>query len=428
MKSDKKRIVMLGYNFAPEPTGIGKYSGEMMDWLADHGHDCHVVTTYPYYPHWKVQEPYRNSRFWFKRESKSYSTGGQLKVSRCPIYVPKNPSGLKRMILDATFLMSSFFVLIKSILQKKPDVLIAVVPSFLIGLPMVFLRFLTKAKLVYHVQDMQIEAARDLGMIKSKGFLNTLFSIERFILKRCDVVSTISEAMMKKMEAKTEEKSYFFPNWVDVEKFHPLSQDQVRKTKVAYGFDPSDRIVLYSGGIGQKQGLEAILGAAQKLISQQSIKFIICGSGPYKEVLEQEAIARDLTNLSFLPLQDFDRFNAFLNMADLHLVIQKADAADLMLPSKLTTILAVGGVSLITANQGSTLRDVAEKYEMAHIVDAENQEALEEGIEKAIKAEETNQLYRENSRTYAQNFLDIRKVMSRFNNDIITSDSQKGQC
>ncbi|HAI44922.1 MAG TPA: hypothetical protein DCM40_46020, partial [Maribacter sp.] len=41
-----KKLLFIGYNFSPELTGIGKYSGEMMHWLAKKGHDCTVLTSY----------------------------------------------------------------------------------------------------------------------------------------------------------------------------------------------------------------------------------------------------------------------------------------------------------------------------------------------------------------------------------------------
>jgi colanic acid biosynthesis glycosyl transferase WcaI len=58
-----KRILLISYNFSPEPTGIGKYNGEMIEWLVKKGYDCNVITAYPYYPYWKVQEPF------FKKDS-----------------------------------------------------------------------------------------------------------------------------------------------------------------------------------------------------------------------------------------------------------------------------------------------------------------------------------------------------------------------
>src|ERR1700753_3852589 len=114
----KKRILLIGHNFAPEPTGIGKYSGEMMEWLAKKGNDCTVITTYPYYPYWKIQPPYKNG--WYKREKVLFAeTGGKLTIYRCPLYIPQNLSGKNRMLHDFSFVVSMFFSVLKLILFKR---------------------------------------------------------------------------------------------------------------------------------------------------------------------------------------------------------------------------------------------------------------------------------------------------------------------
>jgi hypothetical protein len=61
------RILLHGINYSPELTGIGKYSGEMAEWLAAHGHEVRVVTAPPYYPAWKVREDYKA---WFYRRER----------------------------------------------------------------------------------------------------------------------------------------------------------------------------------------------------------------------------------------------------------------------------------------------------------------------------------------------------------------------
>ena len=124
-----------------------------------------------------------------------------------------------------------------------------------------------------------------------------------------------------------------------------------------------------------------------------------------------------LKNVDFLPLQPKADFNAFLNMADLHLVIQKAKASDLVMPSKLTTILAVGGLSLITANTESSLHQLVDKYQMGLLVVAENQEALNECILKAFQNKE-NGLVKQAARAYAEHYLAIDKVMLSFEQEL----------
>jgi len=406
----KKRILLIGYNFFPEPTGIGKYSGEMMGWLAKEGHICSVLTTYPYYPYWQIQEPYTNRRFSYTTEKQALDSGASLQVYRVPMYVPKNPSGLKRIIQDFTFTISAFFRLLGSFIGEKFDCVIVVVPSFQFGLLGVLCKKVWGAKLVYHIQDMQIEAARDLQMIQSKRVINTLFAIENFIFKQADFISSISVGMVDKVREKANKNVLLFPNWTDVEMFCPSQQRGA--IKQSFGFEATDQVVLYSGAIGEKQGLEVILQVAIEFAEQSRVKFLICGSGPYKQKLEEMASKLGAKNVIFFPLQPNDRFNDFLNLADVHLVIQKANASDLVMPSKLTTILSVGGVALITANPGAGLYELVHRNKMGILVEAENQRALSVGLSQALSQD--NAEIGANARAYAEQHLSVKSVMDAF--------------
>jgi hypothetical protein len=77
----KKRILLIGYNYHPEPTGVGNYTGEMIEWFNAKGYDCTVLNSYPYYPYWKVQEPYCKKRFLYSMEERTDSkSNGKLKI------------------------------------------------------------------------------------------------------------------------------------------------------------------------------------------------------------------------------------------------------------------------------------------------------------------------------------------------------------
>ncbi|MEX2336150.1 MAG: colanic acid biosynthesis glycosyltransferase WcaI, partial [Fulvivirga sp.] len=125
-----KKVLLIGYNFSPEPTGIGKYSGEMIHWLATKGHDCTVITSYPYYPYWSVQEPYVNRRFWYQNERQTFPSGGQINIYRCPAYIPSKPTAIRRILLDCSFLVSAFLKLTGILRKFQFDQVIAVAPSF----------------------------------------------------------------------------------------------------------------------------------------------------------------------------------------------------------------------------------------------------------------------------------------------------------
>ena len=412
-----KKILLIGHNFFPELVGMGKYNGEMINWLVKRGYDCTVITTFPYYPHWKVQLPYKN--LWYKKESiVDPDSNSTLTIYRCPSHIPKDPTGKQRAFQDFSFWVSKFFTVFKLILiNKKFDLIITIAPPFHLAYLGLLIRKISGGKLLYHVQDLQIEAARDLKLFSNKKILTGLFKAELNILQNADYVSSISMGMIKKIQAKVDRNIVFFPNWVDTEYFFPLPERQLLKLK--WGYKSDDIIYLYSGAIGVKQGLEGILVTAEQLKYKEHIKFIICSSGPYKDILYEQAKNKGLKNVAFFPVQSKETFNEFLNMADLHLVIQKANAGDLVMPSKLTTILAIGGASIITASKGTSLYHMVNEYDFGYIVEPGDQELLTKQILE-INHDEDLERKRENARNYATKYLNIDKVMHDFVNNVLS--------
>ncbi|NEU10247.1 WcaI family glycosyltransferase [Flavihumibacter sp. R14] len=397
------RILVIGINCLPELTGIGRYTGEMVTWFADNGYECNVVTTFPYYPYWEVQKPY-----WGKFYKKEVLKDGRLTLYRCPFYVPGMPSGLKRLIHEASFFLSAFFMIVMLLFKPGHKNIYCIAPPFHLGFLAVFYRFFKGGRIIYHVQDLQIEAARDLKILKPEWIFSFLFRMEKYILSKADHISTISAGMVRKKELKIDKEVSLFPNWVDTLKFHPIRDKNIQ---AEWGFNAEDKIVLYSGSLGEKQGLEVLIGIAVQLRVHSHIKLVICGTGPYKEILQQMSLEAGTDNISFLPLQKQAVFNRFLNMVTVHLVIQKGGASDLVMPSKLTTILAAGGLALVTADAGTTLHDVVKVNNMGIVVPPENKEQLLAAILNACTKDYS--LQRVNARAYAEQYLEKEAILHR---------------
>lgn len=412
----EKRILLLGGNYYPEPTGIGKYNGEMIDFLASQNYRCTVITSYPYYPYWKVQLPYSRMQFWFNREIKKspYPNSIPIEIFRCPQYVPATPTGLKRVISDFSFCFTSSLVVLLFLFRPKYDFVISVSPCFLTGLLAIFYKFVKGGKFLYHIQDIQIDAAKDLKLIKSQLAINLLLRVELFILKKADLVSSISTGMIKRIVEKCNRDIFLLPNWVDTNLFYPL--EEKAKLKEEFDFKSTDTIILYSGAIGEKQGLEAILYAADSLQYVPDLKFVISGSGPYKEKLVALKNRMKLQNVTFMALQPIDTLNRFLNMADIHLILQKRNICDCVMPSKLTTILSVGGVAIVAANQHSSLYDFVEKNGIGILIEPENQAALTAAIQHTVST--TTESLKHNARTYAEEFLSIDRIIPSYTTNL----------
>ncbi|WP_437888303.1 colanic acid biosynthesis fucosyltransferase WcaI [Phytobacter sp. V91] len=413
------KILIYGINYAPELTGIGKYTGEMVEWMARQGHEVRVITAPPYYPEWEVVKPW--SRWRYRRET------GAATVWRCPLYVPKQPSTLKRLIHLTSFAISSFFPLMAQ-RSWKPDRIIGVVPTLFCTPGMRLLGKLTGARTLLHIQDYEVDAMLGLGMAgKGKGgrVAKCAMAFERSGLLNVDNVSTISRSMMNKAREKgvAPERVIFFPNWSEVARFRDVDGQRVTQLKRQLDLPDDKKIILYSGNIGEKQGLENVIAAATTLREQPWL-FVIVGQGGGKARLEKLAQENGLDNVKFFPLQPYDALPALLKMADCHLVIQKRGAADAVLPSKLTNILAVGGNAVITAEANTELGELCATWPgIAVCVEPESVAALTSGIEQALLMPHTNTVARE----YAESALEKESVLTQFMADISRCDPQAGE-
>ncbi|EHY0320269.1 colanic acid biosynthesis fucosyltransferase WcaI [Salmonella enterica] len=404
------KILVYGINYSPELTGIGKYTGEMVAWMAQEGHEVRVITAPPYYPQWKVGERY--SAWRYRREE------GEATVWRCPLYVPKQPSTLKRLLHLGSFALSSFFPLMAQ-RRWKPDRIIGVVPTLFCTPGMRLLATLSGARTVLHIQDYEVDAMLGLGMAgkgKRGSVARLATAFERSALRNVDNVSTISRSMMNKAREKgvAAEKILFFPNWSEVARFQDVNDADVTALRQQLGLPEGKKIVLYSGNIGEKQGLEKVIDAAERLRDRPLI-FAIVGQGGGKARLENMARERGLANIKFLPLQPYDALPALLKMGDCHLVVQKRGAADAVLPSKLTNILAVGGNAVITAETHTELGQLCARYPgIAVCVEPESTDALVNGISQALAMPKNNTTARE----YAERTLNKENVLRQFIADI----------
>lgn len=327
------RILIVGLNFYPEPTGIGKYTGELAAELVRRGHAVRVVTSPPYYPAWRVAPGYR--AWAYRRE-----TWQGVEIWRAPLWVPARASGLKRLLHLFSFVLSSL-PLLAAQLAWRPQVVFCVAPALVSAPAAWLLARLSGARAWLHIQDFEIDAAAGLGLLPGgKWVFDLAARLESWLLRRFDRVSTISAPMLARLRAKGLDPArlVLFPNWIDPQAVQPLPVAE--SLRPAWNLPEATQVILYAGSLGQKQGLETLLQAARLLADQPYLHFVIAGAGSARESLV--ALAAGLTNLTFLPLQPPEKLNALLNSADLHVLPQKAGVADLVMPSKLLGMLASG--------------------------------------------------------------------------------------
>jgi colanic acid biosynthesis glycosyl transferase WcaI len=323
------RIVVWGINYAPEFTGIAPHSVALCEFLFGEGHDVEMVTTFSYYPTWEKRPEDRGRLY------RTDIVNG-VSVHRCWHFVPRQVSALKRIFHEASFIMTST---LRVLFLPQPDVFVAVSPPLLLGVAAWIAGKLKRAPFVFHVQDMQPDAAVGLGMLKQSWFIRALYGLEAFAYRHAARVSGITRGMLETFRAKgvSESKLIYFPNAIDLRNSEPAPARGIFRRR--HGFLETEVLAVYAGNLGVKQGLEILLETAA-LLRDTSIRFLICGDGAQREALAARAREMDLPKVSMLPLQKGRDYRALMVDADVCFITQQAGAGNSFFPSKLLGLLA----------------------------------------------------------------------------------------
>ena len=397
----KKKITLIGINFYPEDSSTGLYSTQMAEYLAKK-HEIEVITGFPYYPKWEIPEEYQNRPKYLTEKKEN------IIIYRYKQYVPKEPTFTNRILHLLDFTFASIPNIFKI---KKSDLVICVVPftsSIALGLSLAKLR---GAKVWVHIQDFEFDAAVESGLageqsgLKSKIFKG-LFWLEKKLLDKADIVSTISYGMISKLETKTKTPNYFFPNWVDENFINPDNAQQHELMK-------SKRFkILYSGNIGAKQDWDFFIRVVKHFETNENVEFVVVGAGAKKEWLVKQTKA--FKNVKhYMPIE-YATLPDLLCSADLHILFQKNDVIDTVMPSKLLGMMASAKPSLITGSLESEVAKVFDKSKGGYFFDSDNYNAVVAAVEELaandIKAKEMGVT----ARTYIVEHFSASKVLANF--------------
>src|SRR5215472_437025 len=400
------RILIHSLLFAPDLTGAGRSAGEMASWLASRGHKIHVVTAPPFYPEWRVRPEYSSWRYKISLNGHSPLNTG---VVRCPLWVPKTHSARRRLLHLASFAASSWPAVLAHVLWR-PDVVIIIEPTLFCAPSALMVARLAGAKTWLHVQDFEIDAAFELGLLTSPAIRKFALAVERSVLSRCDRVSTISEKMIECLEKKgvSSSRCVLFPNSVDTEAIFPLPTVSPLRREI--GIPDSAIVALYSGNMGEKQGLHHLAEAARCLAGRSEIRFVFCGAGTYRTKLA--SLVGTLPNVTFLPLQPDNRLNDLFNLADIHLLPQREGVSDLVMPGKLREMLATGRPVVATARPETQIASCVEGCGL--VVPPGDSAAIVSAICRLAVDADLRKRMGEEARRYAVTHLSRERLMQEF--------------
>jgi glycosyltransferase involved in cell wall biosynthesis len=331
------RVGILTQYYPPEMGAPQARLSELATRLREHGHDVVVLSAMPNYPRGRVYPGYRG----FVVQEEENGVG----VVRAWIWPTTSTALIPRTASYLSFVASSF--LVGSRRLPKLDVLITESPPLLLGISGFLLSRLKRARWVFNVSDLWPESAVVLGVLGEGAATRLAYRLEAFCYRRAWRVSCQSREIRASIDRRFPEvQTLPFFNGVDVERFSPdRRSDEVRRELGGN----ARSLALYAGLHGIAQGLDQLLAAAAKL-EDEDLQLVLIGDGPEKTALLEEAKARQLRNVTFLPPQPRDAMSTLLASADIAVVPLKMRIPGAV-PSKLYEAMA-SGLPVVLAAEG----------------------------------------------------------------------------
>lgn len=402
MPADAPAITVVGINYPPEPTGIAPYTGAMARGLAARGTRVRAVTAHPHYPDWELAPGYGQ---WSRREHLA-----AVQVHRVRHYVPRPPTGIRRLLSELTFGLRA-----ATVRWGEPDALVLVSPA-LFGSCIA----MGRAKLLHRrtpvivwVQDLYTLGLRetDQGSGLVAGIMRVL---EGKLLRAADTVVVIHDRFAHRIADDLRvqpDRITVVRNWTHLPPAREIDRAAARQ---ALGWG-DETVVLHAGNMGVKQGLDNVVAAAR--LSDDTgarVRFVLLGNGGERAKLEK--LAEGVPQLDFIdPLPD-EQFAQALVAADILLVNEKPGVSEMAVPSKLTSYFSTGRPVLAATDETGITADEIRAAQAGIVVPAGSpSELLEAAIALGRDTARADALGA-SGRRYRETVLDETFAIDRFAN------------
>ncbi len=347
------RTLLLTLVFAPDTVSTANLLTELVDHLANLGHEFIVVTTTPHYTEETdaiAQQPLRPR--WDHVLYESQRNGTVVYHGRIP---KKRRRILSRLIDYGVFHLITTAAALR--LARNYNIVLAPSPPLSIGLEALLVAGVARVPFVYNVQEIYPDIAVALGILKNRLAIRIAEILERFVYDRARCITVISERFRDRLMEKgvPREKIIVIPNFVDTNAVYPSKP--VNEFSSAHGLR-GRFVILYAGNIGLTQDFESLLDSARLVEDLTNAMFLVVGNGARAQWLEREIKQRVLSNVRLLPYQPKRSVIDVYATSSLCIVPLKEGTAYGTFPSKIYTIMAAGRPAIVMADRDSELSDV----------------------------------------------------------------------
>lgn len=388
------KLLILCPHFAPDVAPTGEVMTSIATELARRGHDLHIVTSLPWYQNHRVEPGWRG-RLW---RTDRTEVG---RITRLHPFPTDKTNIAARAVGFAGF---TGLATLAALGVRRPDAVMVMSPPLPLGVSGWLAALTRRVPFVFNIQDVFPDVAVELGVITDRRVIAVAAWLERFLYRRADAVTVLSEDLRDNVAAKIDGdpqgKVRVIPNFVDTERIVPSSTRNSYRAEFGLG----DRtVVMYAGNVGMSQSLDLLIGAARERRGRDDVVFVINGGGSALASLQQSA--RDLDNVVFVPMQPRERLPEVLAAADLHVVPLKRGLARSSVPSKLYSILAAARPVLASVDPGTEVATTLERAGAGHSVPPEDPAAFGAALDALLSSPEERRAMGESGRRFVENWV-----------------------
>ena len=381
------RVLVVCPHFEPDVAPTGVVMTEIAHRLVDAGHELDIVTSLPWYRAHAVEDGWRGRLV--RHESTAWG-----RITRVhPFPTDKRNVPARAAAFAGFTALATLFAVLR---RRRPDVVLAMSPPLTLGLTGWIAARARRVPFVFNVQDIFPDVAVEVGAVENRPLIAVLRRLERFVYRRADVVTVLSDDLRDNVEAKLagsrsrggrgSRKATLvrvIPNFVDIERIVPGDRDNAYRREHGLG----DRtVVMYAGNLGFSQPLGLLIEAARSLRDRDDLVFVINGGGSTLPALEEAAA--DLDNVVFVDLQPAERLPEVLAAGDVHVIALRRGLARASVPSKLYSILAAGRPVVASIDEGTEVPRVLAATGAGLSVPPDDAPALTEAIRTVVDSPE----------------------------------------
>jgi len=316
----------------------------------------------------------------------------------------------KRRVLKWFLFMFKVFFLPFSL--QKPDVIIVSPMAPFPILPAYFLSKLYGAQLIYEVKDIWPLSLIELGGFSpSHPFIRFMGWFEKFALKKSDIIVSNLQNYGEHMknDVGIDRKFEWISNGVDLDEItqaKPLSSELQNKI-------PKDKFIVgYTGTVGVANALDSFCEAAKILENNREILFVIVGDGQEKEKLVSRY--EKLGNILFIESIPKKQVQSMLSLFDACYIGLKRENLFKygVSPNKLYDYMYSAKPVLYAIDSGEN--NIVKTAECGMSVEAENPEAIAQGIEKLYKMGDKREELGKNAKAYILEHFTYDKLAQKY--------------